>query len=226
VLSNERRVRARNIRRAEIGVERRKRTRVELVAAAFRVFADMGLEAPVIDDFIVASGLSRGTFYNYFKTREEILKAVADQLAREINDRITPVLKPLTDPAERVCASFLCFIGIAAADQTRGWILVRMIPVVGGPLNEHMRRHARSEIKKGVKRGRFQVDSIHAALDLALGTAAMVIRSILTKHAPANYSRTAVAMVMQSLGIDAVEARRIAAMPLPILQNYTSTKQR
>jgi len=55
------------MRRAEIGLEKRKRTRVELIAAAFRVFADKGFEAPVIDDFIIASGLSRGTFYNYFK---------------------------------------------------------------------------------------------------------------------------------------------------------------
>jgi AcrR family transcriptional regulator len=214
------------MRRAEIGLEKRKRTRVELIAAAFRVFADKGFEAPVIDDFIIASGLSRGTFYNYFKTREEILKAVADELAREINARILPVLKPLTDPAERICASLLCFIGIAAADQTRGWILVRMIPVVGGPLNDHMRRHARNEIKKGVDRGRFQIDSIPAALDLGLGMAAMVIRSILAKHVPADYSRTAVAMFMRSLGIDAKEARRVAAMPLPLLHSYTSAKQR
>ena len=224
--SNESRSRARNMRRAEIGLEKRKRTRVELIAAAFRVFADKGFEAPVIDDFIIASGLSRGTFYNYFKTREEILKAVADELAREINARILPVLKPLTDPAERICASLLCFIGIAAADQTRGWILVRMIPVVGGPLNDHMRRHARNEIKKGVDRGRFQIDSIPAALDLGLGMAAMVIRSILAKHVPADYSRTAVAMFMRSLGIDAKEARRVAAMPLPLLHAYASAKQR
>ena len=210
------RVRARNI---QTGIEKRKRTRVELVAAAFRVFADKGLEAPVIDDFIVASGLSRGTFYNHFKTREDILKAVADELAREINDRILPVLKPLADPAERICASLLCFIGMAAADKTRGWILVRMIPVVGGPLNDHMRRHARSDIKRGIDEGRFQIDSIPAALDLGLGMAAMVIRSILAKHVPADYSRTAVAMFMQSLGIDAKEARRIAAMPLPLLQD-------
>ena len=224
--SNESRSRARNMRRAEIGLEKRKRTRVELIAAAFRVFADKGFEAPVIDDFIIASGLSRGTFYNYFKTREEILKAVADELAREINARILPVLKPLTDPAERICASLLCFIGIAAADQTRGWILVRMIPVVGGPLNDHMRRHARNEIKKGVDRGRFQIDSIPAALDLGLGMAAMVIRSILAKHVPADYSRTAVAMFMRSLGIDAKEARRVAAMPLPLLHAYASATQR
>jgi AcrR family transcriptional regulator len=211
------RVRARKSLQAKVGIEIRKRTRVELIAAAFRVFAEKGFEAPVIDDFIVASGLSRGTFYNHFKTREEILKAVADVLAREINDRILPILKPLTDPAERICACVLCFIGIAAADQTRGWILVRMMPVVGGSLNDAMRRHARNEIRRGVAEGRFKIDSIPVALDLGLGMAAMVIRSILAKRVPAHYSRTAAAMFMRSLGIGAEEARRIAAMPLPLL---------
>ena len=191
---------------------------MELIAAAFRVFADKGLETPVIDDFIVASGVSRGTFYNHFKTREEILKAVADELAWEINDRILPVLKPLKDPAQRICASLLCFIGMAGEDRTRGWILVRMIPVVGGPLNDRMRRHARSDLKRGVDIGRFQIDSISATLDLGLGMAAMVIRSILAKRVPADYARIAVAMFMRSLGIDAKEAREIAAMPLPVIK--------
>ncbi len=200
-------------RRAEIGVERRARSRLDLITAAFRVFAEKGIEAPVIDDFITASGLSRGTFYNHFETKEAILKAVADELAREINDRIRPVLKPLSDPADRVCAALLCFIDMAAADPTRGWIMVRMIPLVGGPLNEQMRRGARNDIKAGVDQGRFRVESVHAALDLGLGMAALVIRSILGKHMPANYSRMAVAMFLQSLGIERDEAHHLAAKP-------------
>jgi AcrR family transcriptional regulator len=123
-------------RRAQIGRAKRARTRNELVNAAFNVFAEKGFDAPVVADFITASGVSRGTFYNYFQTREEILAAVADQLAREINARILPVLTGLRDPAERVAATLRCFIGIAASDHIRAAILVRMIPILGGPLNE------------------------------------------------------------------------------------------
>jgi hypothetical protein len=101
-----------------------------------------------------------------------------------------------------------------------------MIPVVGGPLNDRMRRHARNDIKRGVDNRRFQIDSIPATLDLGLGMAAMVIRSILAKRVPADYSRIAVAMFMRSLGIDAKEARRIAAMPLPLLHSDASPTHR
>jgi AcrR family transcriptional regulator len=219
-----RRPRGSQSRRAEIGVERRARSRLDLVTAAFRVFAEKGIEVPVIDDFITASGLSRGTFYNHFKTKDAILKAVADELAREINERILPVLKPLTDPAERVCAALLSFIDIAAADPTRGWIMVRMIPLLGGPLNEQMRRGARNDIKAGIEQGRFHVESVHAAIDVGLGMATLVIRSILGKHMPANYSRLAVAMVLQSLGIEREEARRLAAKPYSLIDQRNTPK--
>jgi AcrR family transcriptional regulator len=206
-----------DLRRAQIGRAKRARTRKELVTAAFHVFAGKGFDAPVVADFIAASGVSRGTFYNYFKTREEILAAVADELAAEINALILPVLSDLRDPAERVAASARCFIGMAAEDPVRGAILLRMIPIAGGPLNEQMRRHAVAMFSEGVSRGRFKIESIQAAHDIGLGMVAMVVRTILSKrHVPTNYTQITVAMYLRSLGIRAREATRIASMPLEI----------
>ena len=206
-----------NSRRAQIGRAKRARTRKELVTAAFHVFAEKGFDVPVVADFIAASGVSRGTFYNYFQTREEILAAVADELAREINALILPVLSDLRDPAERVAASARCFIGMAAGDPVRGAILVRMIPIAGGPLNEQMRRHAVAMFREGVSSGRFKIESIQAAHDIGLGMVAMVVRTILgKKHVPANYTQVTIAMYLRSLGIQAREATRIATMPLKI----------
>jgi len=204
-------------RRAQIGRAKRARTRKELVSAAFNVFAEKGFDAPVVADFIAASGVSRGTFYNYFQTREEILAAVADELAREINASILPVLADLRDPAELAAAALRCFIGMAASDPIRGAILVRMIPVAGGPLNEQMRRHAVTMFSEGVSSGRFKIESIQAAHDIGLGMVAMVVRTILGKrHVPPNYAQVTLAMYLRSLGIQAREATRIATMPLKI----------
>jgi len=205
------------VRRAQIGRAKRARTRKELVTAAFHVFAEKGFDAPVVADFIAASGVSRGTFYNYFKTREEILAAVADELATEINALILPVLSDLRDPAERVAATARCFVGMAAGDPVRGAILLRMIPIAGGPLNEQMRRHAVTMFSEGVSSGRFKIESIQAAHDIGLGMVAMVVSTILSKrHVPANYTQITVAMYLRSLGIQAREATRIASMPLEI----------
>jgi AcrR family transcriptional regulator len=215
--STAKRERVSDARRAQIGRAKRARTRKELVSAAFNVFAEKGFDAPVVADFIAASGVSRGTFYNYFLTREEILAAVADELAKEINGSILPVLQGLHDPAELVAAALRCFIGMASSDPIRGAILVRMIPIVGGPLNEQMRRHSLAMFSEGVKSGRFKIVSIQAAHDLGLGMVAMVVRTILSrKQVPANYTQLSVAMYLRSLGIRAQEAGRIVSMPLDI----------
>jgi len=146
---------------------------------------------------------------------------VADELAWEINDRILPVLQALEGPAQRICASLLCFIGMASEDRTRGWILVRMIPVVGGPLNDRMRRAClrQTTFKRGVDKGRFSNRFNLRPLTWASAwrqwSSAAFSPSVFRQAMP----RTAVAMFMRSLGIDAKEARRIAAMPLPLLHS-------
>ena len=92
-----------------------------------------------------------------------------------------------------------------------------MIPILGGPLNEQMRRHALKLFSEGVAKGRFKIVSIQAAHDLGLGMVAMVVRTILGKRrVPQDYTQIAVAMYLRSLGIRAQEAAHLASMPLDI----------
>jgi len=60
------------------GAERRQRMRLRLIESALPVFAEKGLDAASIDDVIAAAGVSRGTFYNYFRTDVELAAAVSD----------------------------------------------------------------------------------------------------------------------------------------------------
>ena len=39
--------------------------------------AEHGPDIPVVDDFVKAAGVSRGTFYNYFKSTSELFEAIA-----------------------------------------------------------------------------------------------------------------------------------------------------
>ena len=68
-------------RRAAIGESRRARSRASLMEAANSLFATHGFETPSIDDVISGAGVSRGTFYNHFTTRDELFWAVAAEIA-------------------------------------------------------------------------------------------------------------------------------------------------
>jgi AcrR family transcriptional regulator len=85
-----------------VGALRRERTRNRLIESALGVFAQKGPDAPVIDDFIAAAGVARGTFYNYFRTTGELLAAVAGDTSDEVLGVIDPVVQEVKDPAQRV----------------------------------------------------------------------------------------------------------------------------
>ena len=54
--------------RVRVGAQRRGKTRLRLLQCALAVFTEKGPDVAFIDDFIAAAGVSRGTFYNHFKT--------------------------------------------------------------------------------------------------------------------------------------------------------------
>ncbi len=59
-----------------------------IVDAALKLFAENGLEGTTISDIVRASGLARGTFYNYYKSKEEIWEQLINTLGTRINDTI------------------------------------------------------------------------------------------------------------------------------------------
>lgn len=74
---------------------KREQTKVQnrqaILDAARAVFAEMGYDNVTVRDIIRRTGLAAGTFYNYFKSKEEVFAALADDGAR----RFAPILKSL-----------------------------------------------------------------------------------------------------------------------------------
>jgi AcrR family transcriptional regulator len=61
--------------------------RAEILAAAARLFADNGFHATSMAGIIAGSGLSAGAVYSYFRSKEELIGAVAD-LAMSTADEV------------------------------------------------------------------------------------------------------------------------------------------
>ncbi len=79
----------------------RKREQVKLLnrqailVAAREVFAELGYEAASVRDIIRRTGLASGTFYNYYRSKEEVAKAIASDAA----DRLRPILSACREQA-------------------------------------------------------------------------------------------------------------------------------
>jgi AcrR family transcriptional regulator len=80
---------------AYLPVGKREQTKVQnrlaILDAAREVFGELGYEAATVRDIIRRTGLAAGTFYNYYRSKEEVFAALADDGAR----RFAPVLKAL-----------------------------------------------------------------------------------------------------------------------------------
>ena len=62
--------------------------REAILDAARSVFADLGYGATSVRDIIRKTGLASGTFYNYFKSKEEVFEALMDDGMRRIRPRL------------------------------------------------------------------------------------------------------------------------------------------
>jgi AcrR family transcriptional regulator len=64
--------------------ERKAQNRAKLLAAARTVFAEKGVGEATARDIVRATDLATGTFYNYFRDKEEVFQA----LLREFEDKV------------------------------------------------------------------------------------------------------------------------------------------
>ena len=60
--------------------------RNHVIDIALMMFTEQGYENVSVDDIIAATGTSKGTFYHYFKSKEDILAAVAEKQLDIIQD--------------------------------------------------------------------------------------------------------------------------------------------
>jgi len=65
--------------------------RLEIIQTAERLFAEVGFSKCSVDMIIREIGVAKGTFYYYFKSKEEILEAIADRTLDQIIEQVQQV---------------------------------------------------------------------------------------------------------------------------------------
>lgn len=105
---------------------KRERTRSALIEAAIGVLAEKGLESTSIDDLMRGAGMARGTFYNYFQTRDDVVRAVADFIHGELHRCVLSRVAPDWDDDIIVACVCYGFIRYALDHPSIGWTLVRL----------------------------------------------------------------------------------------------------
>jgi AcrR family transcriptional regulator len=80
-----------------------------ILVAAQAVFAQMGFAAATVRDVIRATPLASGTFYNYFKSKEEVYQALRDNQALAVRPRLRAARQAAATAEEFLAAGFRVF---------------------------------------------------------------------------------------------------------------------
>jgi AcrR family transcriptional regulator len=196
------------LRRAEIGLERREKTRQKLIAAAARVIATSGDKNATIDDFIQAAGVARGTFYNYFPTREDLLDALWTQVGKDPFLEIRQACATLDDPAERLIAQAYLILKRSGEDQVWGW-LVFALSGNAETVNADLRAYPAPDLEAGLVGGRLHYDNPDSARDLVVGTVRAGMKTQLSGRGSCEYAVAICRMILLALAVRPAEVDRI-----------------
>jgi AcrR family transcriptional regulator len=206
--------------RTIVGRSRSAKTEAKIIEAALHVFAEKGRDAPVIEDFIKAAGVSRGTFYNYFKSTTELLNATSTWLTDDLVASIEREIRTIKDPIIRHGMGLRLWMKKAEVDSA--WCgFVAGIWFYGGYAQEAPMR----DIRTGIKLGGFKCPSAEAGYDLVMGTMRQgMIRLMANPNLkPVNFGDQIVAFILHALGADPAKIAEIMSRQLPDMRRPTRT---
>ena len=187
-------------RRAEIGRERRARTRSQILEAAAMLLAERPLAAVTVDSVVEAAGVAKGTFYYHFQSMDELAAAVGAKLAESFDELLAPTMHEKRDPIARLSFAFAKFLDKAIADPAWARLVVQssQTPAEFGP---GIRAHLKADIAQAIAEGRLSIKDADLAADIVIGIWLQITRGTLERRPAANLADQALAAMLRALGV-------------------------
>jgi AcrR family transcriptional regulator len=82
--------------------EYKEKKKKEILASALACFAKKGFESATIDDIVSHSGISKGSIYNYFSSKDEIYLELMRNETQAINNELTIKISDFPTAIEKI----------------------------------------------------------------------------------------------------------------------------
>ncbi len=163
--------------------EHGEQTRAALLGVARELFANEGYGAVALDEVCARAGVTRGALYHHFSSKEELFRAVCEEVAGEVSERVLEAGARESDPWGRLRAGCLCFLDLSADEAVRQILLSDAPSVLGWEeFREMDGRHGlgllRGALQAAIAAGAIEpapVDALAHLLVGALNEASMVV---------------------------------------------------
>ncbi len=157
---------------------KRERTRKKILEATFGLIGNENGLTVRIEEICAAAQISRGTFYNYFTSLEQLFEVLAIELSHELNLALVSTFDEARGHAEGSNAAIQHYLNHAWRDPAWGWAMVHLSafgPTFGAESWDACYR----SIAQGIEAGEFDVPNATVGRDLMTGTVLATVRTML-----------------------------------------------
>ncbi|MDQ3935382.1 MAG: TetR/AcrR family transcriptional regulator [Actinomycetota bacterium] len=135
--------------------ERKAQNRAKLLAAARKVFAEKGVGEATARDIVRETDLATGTFYNYFKDKEELFAALLQEFEQRVSDATLPLRRdPDLTFQERIEEGARAFFRVVAEDAELFHVLRRNAGAIAILPSETLFTEGMAELAEDLERWR------------------------------------------------------------------------
>jgi len=190
----------------------------ELVEIAEKLFIEKGYEETTVEDILKASELSKGGFYHYFKSKEEVLAESINNFAESMLRELEPIIE---DPRLNALEKLNLLMEKKVASQKPKKELIKYLCMLTKSdftiykycltiAQKYVEPFSRI-IEQGTKEGLFNVEFPRETADVLLRAITSVPQSIFfneymnDKEKSLKYKASLEAIVARTLGIDRKE---------------------
>jgi len=193
---------------------KRERTRKNILEAAFGLIGNEKGLTVRIEEICAAAQVSRGTFYNYFTSIEQLFEVLAIELSQDLNRALVSTWDETLSHAEGSNAAIQHYLSYARRDPAWAWAMVHLNafgPTFGAESWDTCYR----AIEQGIEAGEFDVPSATVGRDLMTGTVMATVRTMLRADGGRPQPRVVSYHLLRALGVPEARAREITDRPLP-----------
>jgi AcrR family transcriptional regulator len=162
------------------------RNRAEILSAAREVFGRLGYEAATVRDVVRATDLSVGTFYEYFRDKEEVFFAVALEAIESLRARLRAERRDRRRGLqERVYRAYLSFFEFVVEERALFAVVERNLEHVPASRDDDERRaidEARDDLAPDLLPATESEEELDFVATAMIGTGLAVARRLIDRE--------------------------------------------
>ena len=197
----------------KVSSSKRQATRQLLLYAARDLVLETGHDRISIEEITDRAKVSKGTFYNYFGTKQDVFAAVAQGLKARLAADLVKTTDPIKDPAMKVAIT-LKFYFYQSLDNQDWREFTRFTGLTELYLEQDTEERV-EDLQRGIKAGRFKGDNIYFTDSLISGMSRHVLSEIDQGPLARDACDYAIRSILQMLGLPEIVAKALTLTRLP-----------